>query len=390
MISVLIISILLISLASIILIGLERRETRKREEELKNYLSSMVSLSVSHLHDAANFFELIKTNPNLKSQELKDFSKGAAYHFRSLFDEMKASTELFKTANLESLINNRLKFFYKKERINLEDLLDMELFQLSDPKRVQILNKIKTGPAFIHGNFSLLSKAILNLIENALKHTEEKIRIELSESMDNPERFTIKIYSSGEAIPKEVLKELSDLSEERFKELGKENKALGHGFESIIELMNFHGANFSADSIESSGSCINLEFKKYTNDKTIEPEFSLEPEQTKGKKLFRLASASLIAAIIFLSSASIYLFQASKHKSGKSTFKKLKTNKIKDLKLITELEEIIDRQFEDPDSKEQKLTANRNKDPELINTLDEMIDEQFEKLGEEFEIDSSL
>ena len=72
-----------------------------REPVLNKDLDAVISLNISHLHDAANFFALIKNQIERGEDldELRKFSKGAAYHFRSLFEELKAKKELINNKN---------------------------------------------------------------------------------------------------------------------------------------------------------------------------------------------------------------------------------------------------------------------------------------------------
>ncbi len=246
---------------------LQNKAQKQKEKDIKSYLNSIVSLSVSHLHDASNFFALLKNNladdslSEIKSEEakealsdLRNFSRGASYHFRALFEELRDSKQLFDHADFDLLLKNKFNLFYKKEKINLKDLLELELFQVSDFKRIKFCDRTKNDYVWINGNFSLLSKVLLNLVENALKYTDGEIVIELSEEGSFKE---LKLFSHGEGIPE---KTINDIKDSPFQ------KSYGHGFESIKDIMSFHDAEFDISTIRGSGSCVTLRFYTYNQE----------------------------------------------------------------------------------------------------------------------------
>lgn len=227
------------------------KKYEEREEDIKNYLDVIISLNISHLHDASNFFSLIKND--LPEGDTKNFAKGAAYHFRSIFDELKGTKEFFDLADFDNLLKNKVHLFYKKEIIDLKDLLELELFQVSNFKRLKIKDSTVKDSAATYGNFTLLSKVILNLVENALKYTNEDILIELKDPDPDARSscYELKILSFGEGISESLVTEI------------RNPKAIGHGLSSLVDIMDYHNADFEIDTIKGSGTCINLKFKKY-------------------------------------------------------------------------------------------------------------------------------
>jgi signal transduction histidine kinase len=225
-----------------------RRQIKIQEQALKKYMNAIVSLSISHLHDAANFFALLKRDlesPDLNINDARNFTKGASYHFRSLFEELKANKQAFDKNCLTDSLREGQGLFYKKDVIDLSDLLELELFQLSGMKRLKVSNDTRNGQALILGNFNLLSKVILNLLENALKYTEGDVHLQLS---DKGTYWGIKIISFGLALPENILEEPQEL--------------LGHGLSSTLDIVDFHKGQIQIHSLNQEGTAISLLLEK--------------------------------------------------------------------------------------------------------------------------------
>jgi len=258
---ILIISILLSNLIIIVIAyQIFKSKLKKQEKALKKHFNSILGLGVSHLHDAANFFALIKQNINEESsREAANFAKGAAFHFRSIFDELKTSFESFNQADIRDLSHAKFDLLYQKDTLDLKDLLEMELFQISNFSRVEIVNNSNTEHALAFGNFSLLSKAVLNLVENALKHTEGKVKLELK---DTGKRWQIKISSFGKSVPEEIANNINT----------QQSIKTGHGLSSLVDILDFHNTKAEIITLADEGSSIIFELDKYSEIKAERQE----------------------------------------------------------------------------------------------------------------------
>lgn len=266
--------------AAVFVIG---RQQKRREKQLKLYLDSIISLSTSHLHDASNFFSLVKNElQEGDSTNAKNFARGAAYHFRSLFEELQGNKKLFDNSDFDFLMRNKLELFYKKDKLNLRDLLDMELLQVSDFERLNTNIKIKQENLWIRGNFSLLSKMLLNLVENALKYTEEEINIELDEADGS---YQLKIFSYGEGMPAEVINDIEALPI---------SESLGHGLESLKDIVEFHDGKLELSSLTGEGSCVTIKLQNANSIQEESKQLALSQMQFYKSKLLRLAATVLI------------------------------------------------------------------------------------------------
>jgi hypothetical protein len=270
-----------------------KTQLKKQEKLLKKHFNSILGLGVSHLHDAANFFALIKQNIHEgSSKEALNFARAAAYHFRSLFDELKTSFDSFNIAEIHELSHPQIELLYQKDSVDLKDLLELELFQLSNFSRVEIINNSNTVHAFSHANYSLLSKSLINLIENALKYTEGKIKLELK---DSGKKWQIKISSFGKSIPEEIVQNINN----------QNCIKTGHGLSSLIDIMDFHNTQVEIISLPEEGSSIIFELEKYS-------------EQTKPTKQTRIKTPNnfnlspilmAILSIILIGLSAVFIVQ---------------------------------------------------------------------------------
>ncbi len=304
-----------IALIGLIVLYFQRREEKRKTSNL-NYLKAITSLNNSHLHDASNFFQLIKKslekNPDRKAF---NFAKGAAHHFRDLFEELNKIQERFSSKNFKNSQEAQLDLLYHKESVDLKDILELELFQLSAVSRLDLIDYTHSEHALTNGNFNLLSKAILNLIENALQHTNAKIKLELH---DTGHCWEIKVSSLGKAIPEALAKQLN-------KDTGLENHS-GHGLSSLVDIIQYHNASIKVDTLAGEGSCIRLYFEKLTEMKS-----QLFQEPTKAEKkshgLNLLPAAIFTLILMLMISSGILIFNFNKKRAQSYYQKRLDLSK---------------------------------------------------------------
>lgn len=256
---------------------------------LKNYLSSLLGLSISHLHDAANFFALIKNQT--QDSNLQNFAKGASFHFRSLFEELNQNKKKFDEMDSDQIQDNHLTLLYHKEAIDLKDILELELLQLSSSSndRLEISDKSNAEHALSYGNFGLLSKAILNIVENALKYTERPIKLELNDAGNS---WQIKLSSYGKSIPESLANAINNKIDD--------NPSNGHGLNSLNQIMLFHNADFIIDTLADEGTSIRLIFKKYQGEANPVINLQSTKKETKIKREIIILAILGITLLSFL------------------------------------------------------------------------------------------
>ncbi len=248
-----------------------------------------MGLSISHLHDAANFFALIKNQT--QDSNLQNFAKGASFHFRSLFEELNQNKKKFDEMDSDQIQDNHLTLLYHKEAIDLKDILELELLQLSSSSndRLEISDKSNAEHALSYGNFGLLSKAILNIVENALKYTERPIKLELNDAGNS---WQIKLSSYGKSIPESLANAINNKIDD--------NPSNGHGLNSLNQIMLFHNADFIIDTLADEGTSIRLIFKKYQGEANPVINLQSTKKETKIKREIIILAILGITLLSFL------------------------------------------------------------------------------------------
>jgi signal transduction histidine kinase/preprotein translocase subunit SecG len=330
---------------------LVKKEKDAYKKSYKQMIENFLSLNVTHLHDSANLFNLIKNNS--KEQNIINFATGSAYHFRSIFNSLKKSILKIREYDPDELNNSSLYRLIEKEEVDLKDLINIELFQLGNFSQIQVEDNTSSQYAFIHGNFELLSKVFLNLVENALKYSDQKIKISLN---DENNMFTVRIMSFGKSISENISLRINNKIYDDIK---------GHGLSSLVDIMNYHDANIHITSLPSEGSSINLEFKK----ERYAIKKSIDTEPGKQNTLDKPTLALVSAFIVLISSYSL-----------------LRINKKEDTKAtaIIEVEEqvqVAKLETQAPKTKPKLVISLKQPQNNEISHLSNLIDQETQRLG---------
>ncbi|MCH2226735.1 MAG: hypothetical protein MK033_03075 [Candidatus Caenarcaniphilales bacterium] len=218
----------------------------KNKDETKTKKINLEALAKSHIHDAINLFALAKNicselnqinDTNKQKQEiskLKQFLNSSQVHFENIYQDLNS------------------KQVISKSKIDLKDLLDLEIFDFYKESRLLIKDNIQENNAMVYGNFNLLSKAIFNLIENALKHSKSEVEVS---SANKESHWDLKIYSKDNSIDYNFAKSI-----ENFSPISSR-----HGLKSVSEILEHHNIEILVSSLKQEGLIINLLIPKYQN-----------------------------------------------------------------------------------------------------------------------------
>jgi hypothetical protein len=282
----------------------------KAKKLSRDQLHNLLALTSSYIHDSANLFSLANSSLKdiskklseegkaiLSSEELNDlnhlisFLKGSEYHFREIFTEIQDSQN-----GTQAEFHN-----YAKSIIDLKDLIELELMEIFTLKRVKTEDNIYQNNALIYGNFSLIAKAVFNLIENALKHSNGEVKITLDDSKDY---WKLKILSLENSFNLDL--------EESFKNLAP--KTSGHGLKSVSEILKYNDIELDISSLINQGTVISLFFPKYhepkkeidnimpnpVNEKQSIAKKSIMPFFTKIQSSINLQNSLILLSLIIL------------------------------------------------------------------------------------------
>lgn len=128
---------------------------------------------------------------------------------------------------------------FTSEKVDLEKLIEDVLSNLDiliDVKQLKIVKNIKSSP-YITGDYSWNKEAILNIIKNAIEHTDSGKNVTITLDENNVYSY-IKIKDEGEGTPENELKHIFDRF---YKTQNTKENSMGIGLalaKSIIEKQN--------------------------------------------------------------------------------------------------------------------------------------------------------
>ncbi|MCX7678919.1 MAG: SpoIIE family protein phosphatase [Spirochaetes bacterium] len=224
------------------------------------------------------------------SHELKTPINGIIGIAQSLLDGASGELDKSLRQNLEiivasgkrlaGLVNNILDFSRIKNMDIVLSRKPVELYSLihivlaiitpvAQKKRISLLNTIEPGNIFIFGDENRLQQIFLNLLDNAVKFTEQgEIRIS---SLIKGENVEIQIADTGIGIPFEKQKDIFEPFVQADSSISRRFGGTGLGLAIAKKLVELHGGTIAISSLPHKGTTVTLQLplcKKH--DKTPE------------------------------------------------------------------------------------------------------------------------
>lgn len=191
------------------------------------------------------------------------------YYLHIVSDEIRRLSRLVRSMlDLSRLDSGELKLNF--QRFDLLDVLVTIILtfeQEIDRKNIEIRGLDTITPKVVYGDKDLLHQVVYNLIENAVKFTNEGGYIEFNIT-ENAEQVEFMIKNSGLGIKSSEIEMIFDRFYKTDKSRSKDKKGLGLGLYLVRSIIRLHGGDITAKSF----------YGDYT-----EFDFYL-PKKTAGKK----------------------------------------------------------------------------------------------------------
>lgn len=195
----------------------------------------------------------ISNNPKLTDDEIDTITSSLEILYTLDFLIQK----LLYLSQLESNLCS-----FNPEIISLKELLTSvknNLDSIAEMKNLKLLVNLKNKKLVISGDRALLYIALYNLIENALKYTDEgKISISAEENDNN---LNIIVEDTGIGIPSNKIDKIFNKFY-RADSSRHDNKSAGIGLTITKRILDIHGALIHIESKEKIGTKFIIEFKK--------------------------------------------------------------------------------------------------------------------------------
>jgi CheY-like chemotaxis protein/anti-sigma regulatory factor (Ser/Thr protein kinase) len=148
----------------------------------------------------------------------------------------------------------RNKIALKKEPIEFAALIEhfMESARLlAERKRQRLVVRVPEQAVWLKGDPVRLTQALFNLVDNAVKYTQEGGQIEVNARVVG-EEIEIAVRDNGMGIPASLLPQVFDLFQQDERTLDRAQGGLGIGLTLVDRLVGMHGGRVEARS-EGSG-----------------------------------------------------------------------------------------------------------------------------------------
>lgn len=166
---------------------------------------------------------------------------------------------------MNDLIEDLLLLSITKEQISMEDLTLEELVRdaltqlqpIADAagKKIEFSAQLNDDGVLYRGNKTLLQRALMNCVENAIRYATAEIRIELTQ---NDTVYELRIHDDGPGIPKDEQQNVW----ERFYRIdsarSRKNGGTGLGMAITKAILELHEGTVAIDSTPSTGTTIIL------------------------------------------------------------------------------------------------------------------------------------
>lgn len=167
--------------------------------------------------------------------------------------------DLFMLSRLE---NAPLSDVLELQPINIKDLLSSAMDMCSaraENKNIQIKLKVNTRKS-IRADLSLLLQAIINLLDNAIKFSDQHSEIKLIANKVGDE-VVIKVSDSGPGISEQHLERIFERFYRVDKSRSRREGGTGLGLAIVKHIIQLHHGSISVSNNKKAGTCFSLAFK---------------------------------------------------------------------------------------------------------------------------------
>ena len=143
--------------------------------------------------------------------------------------------------------------------VNMEEVVKY-VVDISSPQAphrgVTVLSE--TEPVYVHGNHSLLSELLVNLLDNAVKYNRQngQVSVKLSKTADN--HMVLTVSDTGIGIPKDKQNRIFERFYRVESSRSKETGGTGLGLAMCKHIISRHHGTVTLDSVEGRGTTITV------------------------------------------------------------------------------------------------------------------------------------
>ena len=119
--------------------------------------------------------------------------------------------------------------------------------QLISDKKIAVMGLEDLSKTTVHGDSAMIDQVVYNLVDNAVKFTDENGKILVNTANDNKYAY-FSIINSGKGIPKDDLKRVFDRFYKVDASRSTDVKSTGLGLYLVKSIVDLHGGTISVES----------------------------------------------------------------------------------------------------------------------------------------------
>ncbi len=207
---------------------------------------------------------LLLKDKNLSADEKEKYLKISINHSQHL---SRLVTELFELAKLDSC-----ESIIHAEPFSLAELIQdvIQKFTLhAEEKGISLKYHYKNQPGLVYGDIGMMQRALENLIQNALRHTEREGTVTVAVKTTD-ENVIVTVSDNGCGIPRAELSQIFN----RFYRVDKSRThatSSGLGLAITKRILELHGSEISVSSELNRGTTFSFQITAYKNQKAALP-----------------------------------------------------------------------------------------------------------------------
>ncbi len=174
------------------------------------------------------------------------------YYLGIVSQEVKRLSRLVKTMLDLSRIDSG-KMVLRSARFDISNTIFVALLSFEsqiEEKRIEIRGLEDSQPLFVDGDPDMIHQVLYNLLENAVKFTNEGGYIEIH-CVETPERVTVSVRNSGPGISPDDVKLIFDRFYKTDKSRSQDKNGMGLGLYIVKTMVQLHGGEIRAESVEN-------------------------------------------------------------------------------------------------------------------------------------------
>ena len=174
------------------------------------------------------------------------------YYLKIVSDEVKRLSRLVKSMLALSRIDSG-ELTLNKQRFDLTSTVLTALLTFEkkiDERRIEVTGLEDSQSLFIDGDPDMIHQVVYNLIENAVKFTNEGGEININIT-DTPARTTVKVKNTGQGIPADEIGYIFDRFYKTDKSRSQDKNGMGLGLYIVKTILKQHGGDITVSSVEN-------------------------------------------------------------------------------------------------------------------------------------------